>query len=358
MNTTTEKRTTPTRPRAEQRQADRGGISTYGPGLVISFSVAGLAMLLSRVVPLASPALTTVVLGIIATNTGLIPERARPGLGIAAKQVLRVGIVLLGFQLALGDILALGPGVLGIIVAVVGGGIAAGLLVGKLLRLPQPETILISCGFSICGAAAVAAANGALDTFGEDEQKRERLEAQTAVAVALVVVFGTLMIGLVPVITAALGFGDFRAGVLAGGSIHEVAQVVAAGSIIGSGALGVAVLVKLGRVVLLAPMIALITALRRDSAPAAGSKRPPLVPLFVLGFLVAIAVRSAGVLPMSVIDAIAPIQVTALAAAMFALGTGAKLSLVKQVGAKPLVLASAVTLVVLGISLGGAYLIA
>lgn len=357
MKTTTATPRTPTRLKADQRPPGKNAIYSYIPGLAISFVIAGLAMLLSRVVPLASPALTTVVLGIIATNTGLIPETARPGLAIAAKQVLRIGIVLLGFQLALGDILALGPGVLGIIVAVVAGGVSAGLLVGKLLRIPQAETILISCGFSICGAAAVAAANGALDTFGDDEEKRERLEAQTAVAVALVVVFGTLMIALVPLIAAALGFGDFRAGVLAGGSIHEVAQVVAAGSIIGSGALAVAVLVKLGRVVLLAPMIALITAVRRDSAPVAGSKRPPLIPLFVVGFLVAIAIRTASILPMPVIDTTAPIQVIFLAAAMFALGTGAKLSMVKQVGAKPLVLASVVTLVVLGISLGGAYLI-
>src|SRR5699024_482447 len=114
---------------------------------------------------------------------------------------------------------------------------------------------------------------------------------------------------------------------------------------------------KLGRVVLLAPMIALITAVRRDSAPVAGSKRPPLIPLFVVGFLVAIAIRTAGILPMPVIDTVAPIQVIFLAAVMFGLGTCAKLTMVQQVGAKPLVLASVVTLVVLGISLGGAYLI-
>lgn len=116
-------------------------------------------------------------------------------------------------------------------------------------------------------------------------------------------------------------------------------------------------LVKLGRVVLLAPMIALITAVRRESAPAAAGKRPSLMPLFIVGFLLAIAIRTAGILPMLVIDAIAPLQVIFLAAAMFALGTGAMLMMVKQVAAKPPVLASAVTLVVLGISLGGAYLI-
>ena len=135
-----------------------GKSTTYGdiPGLASSFVVAGLATLLSRVVPIASPALTTVVLGIIATNTGLIPEIARPGLAIAAKQVLRIGIVLFGLQLALGDILALGPGVLGIIVAVVAGRVGAGRLVGKLQGLPQAETILIVCGFSVCGAACAS----------------------------------------------------------------------------------------------------------------------------------------------------------------------------------------------------------
>lgn len=330
------------------------------PGLAIAFAAAGLALALARVVPLASPALTTVVLGILAANLGLVPDAARPGLAIAAKPVLRIGIVLLGFQLALGDIIQLGPLVIVIIVAVVTGGIGAGLLTGRALRIPATDTILISCGFSICGAAAVAAATGALDTYGSDEEgkrKRAELEAQTAVAVTLVVVFGTLMIGLVPFASAALGLADFPAGVFAGGSIHEVAQVVAAGSIIGSGALAVAVLVKLGRVVLLAPMIAVITASRRGGSSGSGA-RPPLVPLFVVGFLAAIAIRTTGVLPMPVIDAIAPIQVVFLAAAMLALGTGAKFSQVKQVGTRPLILAVVVTIVVASIALGGAALIA
>src|SRR5699024_9847113 len=136
-----------------------------------------------------------------------------------------------------GDILALGPGVVVIIIAVVTGGVGLGMLTGRLLRIPTSQTILISCGFSICGAAAVAAANGTLDT-GEEGDERKKLEDQTAVASALVVVFGTLMIAIVPSLAAALGINDFRAGILAGGSIHEVAQVVAAGSIIGGGARG------------------------------------------------------------------------------------------------------------------------
>src|SRR5699024_2736140 len=98
-------------------------------------------------------------------------------------------------------------------------GAGIGLLTGKLLRMPTAQTVLISCGFSICGAAAVAAANGTLDT-GEEGEERKKLEAQTAVAIALVVVFGTLMIAIVPFLAAALGFNDFRAGILAGGSIH------------------------------------------------------------------------------------------------------------------------------------------
>lgn len=329
------------------------------PGLAVAFIAAVAAMLLARVAPLASPALTTVVAGMAAANTGLLPESTRPGLAVAAKRVLRLGIILLGLQLAVGDILALGGGVAGIVVAVVTGGIAVGLLLGKALGIPRAEVILISCGFSICGAAAVAAAGGALDT-SQDEEGRARLESQMAIALALVVVMGTMMIGIVPVITAALGSGEFTAGVVAGGSIHEVAQVVAVGSIIGGSTLGVAVLVKLGRVVLLAPTIALIAAAgRRRMAAQSGANgtAPPIVPLWVVGFLAAIAIRSSGILPTPVIEAAVPIQVLTLAAAMFALGTGARYELIKRVGLRPVILGVAITITVLGISLAGAHLL-
>lgn len=342
------------------------------PGLLLSFAVATGALGLSRLVPAASPALLAILLGALAVNLSLLPTRLKPGLDVAAKPVLRWGIVLLGLQLALGDVLALGAGSLALIAAVVAVGVASGLLLGRVLRLERAQTVLIACGFSICGAAAVAAAQGALEPEPRDGESRqeaiERLETQTATAVALVVVFGTLMIPLLPLAAGALALPQAVAGTWAGASIHEVAQVVAAGSLLGPEALRVAVLVKLGRVVLLAPVIAVITALGRRSAAVPGSAsgadpskaaadRPPLVPRFVLAFLLAIAVRSTGLLPDAVIAASGLVQALLLAAAMFALGTGVRLRLLRQVGGRPIVLAALLTVLVAGIGLGGAVLI-
>jgi uncharacterized integral membrane protein (TIGR00698 family) len=345
----------------------------------VSFAVAVLSFLLSRVVPVASPALTAIVLGVIAANTRLLPDGLQPGLAVAAKPVLRIGIVLLGLQLALGDVLALGLGTLALIVFIVTAGVGTGVLLGRWLGIPRIQTLLIACGFSICGAAAVAAASGSLSPerrAGESEADAlSRHETRTATAVALVVVFGTLMIPLMPVLTGALGLDQRESGTWIGASVHEVAQVVAAGSLTagdGSETLGVAVLVKLGRVLMLAPMIAVLVGLDRRQVDTEGQDegsedgqgdrrervRPPLVPGFVVFFLVAVALRSTGFVPSIVLDVAAPIQTMLLAAAMFALGTGVKVSLLRQVGGRPVALAALITLVVVLLGGIGAALVA
>jgi uncharacterized integral membrane protein (TIGR00698 family) len=338
------------------------------PGLLISFVVALLALGVSQVVPVASPALVAIVVGAVLANT-VLPAGWEPGIAIATKPVLRISIVLLGLQLALGDILALGPGVIAVIVAVVAGGMGAGVLFGALLRIDRSQTLLVTCGFSICGAAAVAAASDALaprprpgDSDEQTAQRQELFETQTATAVALVVVFGSLMIPVMPLVTSLLAVSPSIGGIWTGGAVHEVGQVVAAGSLEGPEQLATAVLVKLGRVVLLAPVIAILVAAGRRATRSTSSadergksvesgatdasmsaSRPPLVPLFVIGFLVAVALRSTGWIPTGVLDAVKPVQTVCLAAAMFALGTGVRLSLLRKVGGRPVVLAVLVT---------------
>lgn len=325
------------------------------PGLALGLGVGVLAVAAGTAAPAASPALVAIALGAVLANAGAIGPVLRAGLDRTATTVLRIGIVLLGLQLALGDVLSLGPAVLGVIVAVVAAGIGAGLLLGRALRLPPTLTVLISCGFSICGAAAVAAAAGTIAAHGED---RRRLQTHTATAVALVVVMGTGMIPLLPLAAAALGLDPGTGGIWAGASILEVAQVVAAGSLLGPGALDAAVVVKLGRVLLLAPVIALLTLSLRRSGAAEGAGRPPLVPMFVLAFLAAVLLRTSGLLPAAVLDAAGTLQSVLLAAAMFALGTGVRWALLRRVGGRPVVLALALVVVVTGTGLLGAVLAA
>ncbi len=322
--------------------------TSLAPGLALAFAAALVAWGVQQVVPQLSALLVAILLGVVLTHVWHLPESVGPGMKVAAKRVLRLGIVVLGLQLALDDIVGLGAGVLAVVIAVVALGILGTLAMGRWMGIPAPLTLLVACGFSICGAAAVAAVEGSTDS-DEDE---------VASAIGLVVLFGTLMIFFLPVLLSAFDLTDYTRGLIAGGSVHEVAQVVAVGGIIGGGALTVAVVVKLARVLMLAPVIFVLSALRRRAGVAeGGGELPPLVPLFVLGFLAMAVVRTFVPLSSGVLEAGHLVQTLLLAAAMFALGTGVHVSLLKRVGGRPLLLGLASTVLVLCVASVGMVLV-
>ncbi len=324
--------------------------ASLGPGVLLALAVAAASMLVSRQLPGVSALIIAVVLGIVVANVTALPAALAPGTAFSAKKLLRAGIVLLGLQVVLGDLLALGAPMLLVVVAIVVGGIAGTLALGRLLRVDAGLALLVACGFSICGAAAVAAAAGVTDPDDEHEER-------TVTAVALVVIFGTLMIAAVPAGAALLHLAPEVAGRWAGGAIHEIAQVVAAGGAIGGGALTAAVIVKLARVLMLAPVMAVLSLQQRRRGAADGA-RPPLVPLFVLGFLAMVLVRSFVPLPEAAVQIGSLLQTLLLAAAMFALGTGVTVRRLLGVGPRPVVLAALSTLLVALIALGGVLLTA
>jgi uncharacterized integral membrane protein (TIGR00698 family) len=333
---------------AAQLRQHRTG-ATLLPGVALCAVGTLLAMGVGRLFPTVSPLLVAIVLGALLANVVHLPATVRPGLTFSAKRLLRVGVALLGLQLMFSDILALGWGVIVLVVAIVGLGIAGTMFVGKLLGLTWTQRLLIACGFSICGAAAVAAVDGVVDTK----------EEEVLTAIALVVIFGTLMIPAIPMLSSLLGLSDTAAGMWAGGSIHEVAQVIAAGGAIGGGALGVAAVVKLARVLMLAPVMTILSVRQRklSSGSSADVKRPPLVPFFVLAFIACAGVRSIGVLPEGVLVEAKLVQTALLTAAMFALGAGVHVATIKKVGSRPFVLAALSTLWVGAIALAGVLLV-
>lgn len=318
------------------------------PGVALAVAVAMGSMLLAGVLPGVSALVIAILAGITVANLTTLPSALAPGVEVAAKKLLRAGIVLLGLRVALGDLLALGAPMLAVVVVVVAGGIIGTLALGRLLRVDKGLTLLVACGFSICGAAAVAAAAGVTDPEDEHEER-------TITAIALVVLCGTLMIAAVPALAALLQLESEQAGLWAGASIHEIAQVVAAGGALGAGALTLAVIVKLARVLMLAPVMAVLSLQQRRHGAADGH-RPPLVPLFVLGFLVMVLLRSFVSLPPPVLDLGSLLQTALLAAAMFALGTGVKVRRLLQVGPRPFALAALSTLLVAALGLGGVLL--
>ncbi|MCZ1072793.1 YeiH family protein [Rhodococcus sp. A5(2022)] len=327
------------------------------PGLVLSAAAAAVAVVAARVFGGISPLLIAILLGAVVANVRTLPAVFEPGVTVASRRLLRIGVALLGLQLLLPNVLALGWGTLAVVAAVVGLGIAGSMVLGRMLGIGWTQRLLIACSFSICGAAAAAAVDGVVNA-----RKRELVTT-----VALVVVFGTVMIPALPAAAAALGLDSAQAGMWAGAAIHEVAQVVAAGGALdagssaaamGGGALAVAVTVKLARVALLAPVVAWIgVASRRRAATLTQTRRPPLVPLFLIGFLACVALRATGVLGPAWLDAARVTQTALLTAAMFALGTGVRLSVLRGIGWRPFALAAASTVIVVTIALTGVLLV-
>lgn len=297
------------------------GLALVGAALLVAY---GLAAAWGPV----SPLILAVVLGAVLANTVGVPVRCRPGTAFAAKRLLRVGVVLLGFRLALGDVLRLGgPGLL-VVVAVVTLTFFGTYWLGQRLGLSRGMSLLTATGFSICGASAVAAMRSVVDAE----------EEEVAFAVALVTLCGSLAIVVLPVLGGALGMSPEAFGQWVGASVHDVAQVVATASTEGSAALAAAVVVKLTRVVLLAPMVAGVGLVARRRSEGTEGARPPLLPIFIVGFLAASVARTSGTVPVWALSAIKEVETLVLAAALFGLGAGVDVVRLRKVGGRALAL--------------------
>ncbi|MFJ3959126.1 YeiH family protein [Arthrobacter sp. NPDC090010] len=324
------------------------------PGLFLALMISLASCLLAVSLPQLSPLLVTMVAGVGARNAGLLRGRHDAGLSYAARVPLRLGIVLLGLQLSVPMLLSLGWGVPLLAMTVVTTGILGTLGLGRLLGVERRQALLVACGFSICGAAAVAGVESTVDAR----------EKETVTAVALVVLFGTLMIPLLPALASLLGLPERTAALWAGASVHEVGQVVAIGGILGGGALGLAVTMKLARVLMLAPVAAALSLSRSralgeqtdDGAPG-GARRPPLVPPFLVGFLAAVVLRSVVPVPQEVLGVASALQQFLLAAAMFALGAGVHIKSLLSGGGRLLALAAGSTVLVGVVGLAGSLVI-
>ncbi|WP_435847086.1 YeiH family protein [Streptomyces hygroscopicus] len=383
---------------ARQATGWRPPATAYGLGLAAAGVAA--AWTVHRLFP-AVPLLTAaVVLGIVAAHLpgarGLVRGVCRAGLSFAGKRLMRLGIVLLGLKLSLDDVLGLGWATVAMVLGVVAATFCGTWWLGRRMGLPGDQPLLIATGYSICGASAIGAVSEVSDSDERD----------VATSVALVTLCGTLAIAVLPLLQHPLGLDDAAFGRWVGASVHDVGQVVATAQTAGPAALGDAVLVKLVRVALLAPLVAaLATAVRvrargaratgteadgseaegtrateprAEGAPAtepravgaraegaravgaraegATRRRPPLVPLFVLGFLAMTALRSTGVLATAALDAAATAQELLLAAALFGLGSAVHLPSLSRTGARVAALGLCAWVVIAGASYGGVLL--
>ena len=305
-----------------------------------------LCMYLAGLPPLAqngvSPLTLAIVLGMALGNTVAAPYLPRIGEGIAFSKgrLLRLGIVLYGFKITWAQLAFAGWPALFADVGVVCGTFALALWLGRRLGMERDTAALVGAGSAICGAAAVLAAQPVL----------KAKEADVGVAVATVVVFGTLAMFVYPLMAALLlpadGGGAWLGwGIYTGASVHEVAQVAAAGAAVNPQVADVAVITKMIRVLLLAPLLlALPWLMRRFGGGTAAQGGALALPWFALGFLGAVAANSLLPLPPTVRHALLTTDTFLLTAAMFALGLGTHWQSIRQAGVRPLLLAGMLAL--------------
>ncbi len=298
------------------------------PGLLVALVAVAAGWLVHLAVP-ALPMLTVcVALGVVAAQipvtVRLLDGTLQAGTGFAAKRLMRVGIVLLGFQLVLAQVAALGWTVVVAVIGVTAVSFAGTYLIGRAAKLPGHEPLLLAAGFSICGASAIGAM-AAVTRSPAKEQARP---------VALVTLCGTLAIVVLPLIAGLLHLTVAEFGRWAGASVHDVGQVVATAQLWGSGALALAIVVKLLRVLLLAPIVAGTGLVLRLRSGVQGGLKAPIVPVFVVGFVVAVLARSFLPIPAPALAAIAVVQTVLLGMALFGLGAGIRIRELASTGVR------------------------
>jgi uncharacterized integral membrane protein (TIGR00698 family) len=342
------------------------------PGLALAVLGVIIAFGLHWAVP-AVPALTAaLVLGVV---VGSIPAlrpalggRFAPGLTLASKRLLRLGIVLLGLKLSLGDIAELGWVAIVAIVVLVLASFGLTWSIARLFKLEGDQPILLAAGFSICGVSAVGAVSAARGSSTKD----------AGTPVALVTLYGTAAIVVLPALAPVFGLDATQFGHWVGASVHDVGQVVATAQTGGTVALASAVVVKLTRVLTLAPMVAGISiATRRRAArvsatssntsidtdnpsPSSSSSpaaRPPIVPLFIVGFVALVLVRSFLPVPDGVLQAADVVQTVFIALALFGIGASLRLETLARSGVRALVAGLLSWALILALGLGFVWLV-
>ena len=263
-----------------------------------------------------SPLIVGIVLGMLYANSlrNHLPETWVPGIQFCTKQVLRTGIVLYGFKLTFQSVIDIGGSALALDLIVVTLTILLGAGLGRLLKMDRDTALLTSIGSSICGAAAVLGA--------EPVVKSKPYKALHRAGI--------------------LDLTPEQMGLFTGATLHEVAHVVGAGNAMGQAISDPAIIVKMIRVMMLAPVLVVLSIVlaRRDpSSGANGEKRKITIPWFAFLFLAVIGFNSLHLLPAGLVDAINTLDTFLLTMAMTALGAESSFEKFKKAGARPFLLA-------------------
>ena len=270
-----------------------------------------------------------IIIGMIWRASIGVQDTWQTGINFSSKKLLRLGIILLGMRLNLADIYNAGISVFLIALICLVLALIVVYWLTKVFKVDEKLGILTACGTAICGAAAVVAIAPQIKAN----------EKETAVGAAIVALLGTAFTLVYTIFYAFLGLTPTQYGVFAGGTLHEIAHVIAAADAGGTEAVDIAVIVKLTRVALLVPVAIIIGMLyqKRDKSEEKKAFSLSIIPWFILGFLVMSAINSTGIVPVNIAQGIVNIAYILIAMAMAGLGLNVEIKTFKQLGMKAFV---------------------
>lgn len=313
-------------------------VARYLPGLGLLLALAAPAMLIQHQITVSgrtvvSAVAIAIVIGVLLRNLVGLPEACKPGVSLAVKRLLRIGIALLGAQLSLGQVLRTGGKAVVVVAACILLAILAVRFVSMRMGLSDRLGTLLGVGTSICGVSAIVATAPAI------EAKQE----ETSLAVATITVFGLLAVVIYPLLGRALGLTDVFFGTWAGTAVNDTSQVVATGLIYSQTAGEVATVVKLTRNLFMAPVIVVLSSIylaRTRSAGGTEAKHGGVslktaVPGFVVGFLVMAILNSLGAFPSTMLDLIKTASNWLIVVALGGVGVETNLASLRTIGFRP-----------------------
>jgi uncharacterized integral membrane protein (TIGR00698 family) len=319
------------------------------PGLLVCLTVAMAAGFMSQ--QYGGPQVLYALLIGLALHTVGSEGALTAGVDFCSRTLLRLGVALLGARITLPVIFDLGPTSAVLIAVAVTLTIGLGWLLSRVLRLPLEQGVISGVAVGICGVSAALA----LASIFPRKPETERF---TLVIAAGVTLMSTVAMVVYPLISSALQLSVAQTGLFLGGSIHDVAQVVAAGMMVSDSAADSATVVKLFRVALLVPVVlALALAVGvRARATSDGAARPPLLPAFLVAFCVLVALSSAGYIPPPAVDAASVASRWLLVIAIAAVGIRSSPAELIRMGWAPAILLLSETLFIGALVLAGAWL--
>jgi uncharacterized integral membrane protein (TIGR00698 family) len=296
------------------------------PGLLLSATIALAVRFVSD--RLGGPAMLYALLFGMAFNFLTEDERFASGIRFASRNILRIGVALLGLRITTGDVMGLGWPIVALILASVAATVLFGSLIGRAFGLKGDQSVLSAGAVAICGASAALAIASVLPGHKDSERN-------TILTVAGVTALSTVAMVAYPVFVTYLHYDNTTAGIFLGATIHDVAQVVGAGYIISDESGEISTLVKLIRVACLVPVVVSISLImRRGRSPA--SADVPLLPWFLVAFIALVIVNSLGWVPAEAHTMLTPVSSWCLLTAVAALGVKTSLKALADVGPAPI----------------------